>query len=183
MISVKNILVIFITLILFFQASAKEVVLKNKTLSKAEEAEKAKKSDYLAPLLSAPDVDKLIHWLTQQPLLRKLPDENVYMSHAGLPPQWTIERAISAARSAEKKISSSQRNKWLARMYGEKPNDWYQAKTKTEKFRYTINGLTRMRYCYLDGKLEFNCKTAPEDATDNIKPWYELTTNQIQNYQ
>lgn len=144
---------------------------------------KAKKSDYLAPLLSAPDVDKLIHWLTQQPLLRKLPDENVYMSHAGLPPQWTIESAISAARSAEKKISSSQRNKWLARMYGEKPNDWYKAKTKTEKFRYTINGLTRMRYCYLDGKLEFNCKTAPEDATDNIKPWYELTTNQKQNYQ
>ena len=144
---------------------------------------KAKQSDFLEALLAAPDADQLIDWLSQQPLLRKLPDENVFMSHAGLPPQWTIEEAISAAQFAEKKITSSQRNKWLAKMYGEKPNDWQAAKTKTDKFRYIVNGFTRMRYCYLDGKLEFNCKTAPEDASDNIKPWFKLIANQRQNYQ
>lgn len=44
-ISVKRLLVIFITLILFFQASANEVALNNKTLPKVKDVEKAKKSD------------------------------------------------------------------------------------------------------------------------------------------
>lgn len=144
---------------------------------------KAKNSDFFDTLLSAPDVKKLINWLAKQPLLRKLPNEDVYMSHAGLPPQWTITEAIKAAEFAQKKIRSPQRDKWLAKMYGEKPNDWHKAETKTEKFRYTINGLTRMRYCFISGELEFNCKVAPKDAANNIKPWFELTTNQIQKSQ
>jgi bis(5'-nucleosyl)-tetraphosphatase (symmetrical) len=142
---------------------------------------KAKKSDYLDTLLSAPDVNEIIDWIAQQPLLRKLPDEEVYMSHAGLPPQWTIEQALEAAKFAEKKIQSPERDKWLRKMYGEKPNDWQKAATKTEQFRYTINGLTRMRYCYLNGKLEFHCKTAPEEAANNLKPWFLLMKNQLKN--
>ena len=144
---------------------------------------KAKPSDFFETLLAAPDIKELIDWLTQQPLIRKMPNENVYMSHAGLPPQWTITEALEAAEFVHKQIRSSQRNKWLAKMYGEKPSDWHKVKTKTDKFRYTVNGLTRMRYCFLNGELEFNCKEAPENTSKSIKPWFEITTNQIQKTQ
>jgi len=141
---------------------------------------KAKQSDFFDELLKAPDVDELLHWLAQQPLLRKLPDEEVYMSHAGFAPQWQLSQAIEMASFVQKKLSSAERNQWLAVMYGEKPNDWRQVRTQEDKFRYTINAFTRMRYCYHDGTLEFACKESPEHAPNNIKPWFEIANNQQQ---
>jgi len=135
---------------------------------------KIKKQDKLEDLLAAADVDELMKWLIQQPLIQKLPDENVYMSHAGLSPQWTIEEAVSQAKIAHQLLNSSQGKQWLECMYGDLPNDWRQAHTQIEKFRYSINSLTRMRFCYLNGNLEFSLKGAPNDAANNIKPWYEL---------
>lgn len=135
---------------------------------------KAKPNDKLDKLLCSKDLPIIIDWLKKQPLLRKLPHEDVYMSHAGFPPQWTIETCLKQAKSAEKKIQSSQSNQWLLNMYGEKPNDWHKVKTKQEQFRYTVNALTRMRYCFSDGRLEFDCKNSPIDAPEHLKPWFEI---------
>lgn len=135
---------------------------------------KSKKQDKLDELLSAPDIDELMTWLIKQPLLQKIPNENAYMSHAGISPQWSVADAITQAEFAHKLLNSNDRIKWLQVMYGEIPNNWLEAQTNEEKFRYTINAFTRMRYCYTDKTLEFNCKLDPADAPDNIKPWYDL---------
>jgi len=137
---------------------------------------KEKPQDYLSELLNAPDVEKLMNWLAKQPLIQKLPHENTYMSHAGISPQWKLKEAIKYANWAHELISSPKRNKWLSLMYGEQPNDWNKAHTKIEKFRYTINALTRMRYCFLDKRLEFDSKSAPDNKNSTLKPWYELST-------
>ncbi len=146
---------------------------------------KEKKQDHLTELLAASDVDELMDWLAQQPLLQKLPDSDAYMTHAGISPQWTLKQAIKQAEKAHKKLSSKQRKEWLSVMYGESPNDWHLAKTDIEKFRYTINALTRMRFCFLNSTLEFESKHAPiteENSSANITsekktivPWYELS--------
>lgn len=141
---------------------------------------KAKKSDKLEELLTAPDVKELTDWLASHPLLRKLPNENVYLSHAGYSPQWTIAEAEAMASLAHQKISSADRKKWLSNMYGEQPNHWDHAHTETEKFRFTINAFTRLRFCNNDGSLEFSCKQTPASAPKNLKPWYLLATNQLQ---
>jgi len=138
---------------------------------------KVKKQDLLDELLQAEDVDDLMNWLASRPLLQKIPDEDAYMSHAGISPQWTIEQATEQANAAHQLLKSPQRDRWLKLMYGEKPNNWQDAKSKTDKFRYTINALTRMRFCELDGSLEFNCKVSPLDAPLSLKPWYELSKN------
>ncbi len=142
---------------------------------------KVKKNDLLDDLLAAKDVDELMDWLAQQPLLRKLPNEEAYMSHAGLSPQWTIAEAIKQADIAHQLIASSERSHWLKEMYGDQSNDWQNANSDVEKFRYTINALTRMRYCNSDLTLEFQLKEQPEFAPKNLKPWFELvklTNNQ-----
>ncbi|NQZ80842.1 MAG: symmetrical bis(5'-nucleosyl)-tetraphosphatase [Colwellia sp.] len=135
---------------------------------------KVKKQDQLTDLLNAVDVDELMTWLIQQPLIQKLPDENTYMSHAGISPQWSIEEAILHAEIAHQQLTSPQSSQWLKNMYGEQPHDWQHAHTDVEKFRYTINSLTRMRFCTLNGSLEFNCKESPSNAPSSLKPWYEL---------
>ncbi len=136
---------------------------------------KVKKNDQLNDLLNAPDADEIMNWLSQQPLLRQLPDANAYMSHAGISPQWTKKQAITQARMAQEKISSPERNYWLAKMYGEHPANWLDAKTEIEQFRYTVNSFTRMRFCNNDLSLEFQTKSSPSLAPKTLKPWYELS--------
>ena len=153
---------------------------------------KAKKSDHLSSLLAAPDIEELMDWLAAQPLIQEIPKnssktkaalptnqvnkKSAYMTHAGISPQWQLSDALEQATFIQTKLSSPERNTWLALMYGEKPNDWHQAVTDIEKFRYSINALTRMRFCFMDGTLEFEQKGSPEDITpSNITPWYELS--------
>jgi bis(5'-nucleosyl)-tetraphosphatase (symmetrical) len=143
---------------------------------------KVKKQDLLNSLLDADDVEELMNWLAQQPLLQKIGNENAYMSHAGISPQWTLTQAIEQAKFAQQRLSSNNRNQWLSSMYGEKPNNWQQAKTEIEKFRYTINAFTRMRYCYTNKSLEFESKSAPltihnnQQSSTTLLPWYELSS-------
>lgn len=144
---------------------------------------KVKKQDQLNALLDANDVEELMNWLAQQPLLQQIGNDNAYMSHAGISPQWTLSQAIEQADFAQQRLSSSSRNSWLASMYGEKPNNWQQAKSEIEKFRYTINAYTRMRYCYINKHLEFENKLSPDTLSQNgqqssttLLPWYELSS-------
>lgn len=143
---------------------------------------KVKKQDKLDKLLAADDIDDLMNWLAQQPLLQQIANDNAYMSHAGISPQWNLQQAIAQANFASSRLSSKNRKQWLAVMYGEKPNDWQQAKTDVEKFRYTINAFTRMRYCDKNKHLEFDSKLAPKASSSKEKhpnsllPWYELSS-------
>ncbi|MDO6506326.1 symmetrical bis(5'-nucleosyl)-tetraphosphatase [Colwellia sp. 4_MG-2023] len=146
---------------------------------------KVKEQDKLTSLLAADDVDDLMNWLAQQPLLQQIGNDNAYMSHAGISPQWNLQQAITQANLAQMKLSAVTRNYWLSAMYGEQPDDWQQAKTAEEKFRYTINSFTRMRYCYPDKRLEFHNKSAPATLTskldstekkqETLLPWYEIS--------
>jgi len=135
---------------------------------------KVKKQDHLSALLSAPDVADLMHWLIQQPLIQKLPNEEVYMSHAGLSPQWTPQQAFEQAKIAHQHLTSSASNTWLSTMYGEQPTSWTNANDELGRFRYTINSLTRMRYCFADGSLDFSCKESPSKAPKALSPWFEF---------
>jgi bis(5'-nucleosyl)-tetraphosphatase (symmetrical) len=136
---------------------------------------KAKPSDKLTELLNAPDIDELMVWLAQQPLVQKLPCEEVYMSHAGLPPHWTPQQALKQSSHINNLLRSNDRKYWLSVMYGEKPEQWHNAITTEDKFRFTINSLTRMRYCRADNSLEFSFKLSTEEAPANIIPWYKLS--------
>jgi len=142
---------------------------------------KVKKQDKLNKLLAAHDIDELMCWLVQQPLLQQIGKNNAYMSHAGISPQWNLQQAIEQANFVHQQLRSKNRKKWLSLMYGEKPNDWQQANTNVEKFRYTVNAFTRMRYCYANKQLEFENKSAPTSSLSipvnekKLLPWYELS--------
>ncbi|SEK76006.1 Bis(5'nucleosyl)-tetraphosphatase, ApaH [Colwellia chukchiensis] len=134
----------------------------------------AKPQDKLTSLLAAPDVSELMAWLIQQPLIAKLPQEETYLSHAGLSPQWSPSIAVSQAKIAQQHLNSTNASEWLTQMYGNQPANWHDAQDEVSRFRFTINALTRMRYCYHDGSLDFACKDSPEQAPSTLRPWFDF---------
>lgn len=137
----------------------------------------AKDNDKLTSLLAAPDRDELLHWLRLQPLLLRHPEFDFVMVHAGISPQWTINQAERLAHEVETLLHADQFKTVLQKMYGNHPNKWSNKLVGDERLRFIINAFTRMRYCFLDGSLEFKNKLGPEQ-TDNkvMRPWFEINT-------
>ncbi len=129
-------------------------------------------ADQLAPLIQAPDKLKLADWLIEQPLLYHEPKQNLILVHAGLAPEWDIPTALLA--STQVSVALQQQPETLfSNMYGNTPTLWAEAVTTAEQLRFSINSLTRMRYCYSDGRLELKEKSEiPSNPT--LKPWFEF---------
>ena len=133
------------------------------------------KSDTLQPILQAEDVDDLIDWLRQQPLMHVHPLYEAVMVHAGIPPQWTIKEAKSYAEELETQLARTDWQDYLVNhLFGSEPDSWSPTLQGYERLRYIVNAFARMRYCNAEGKLEFKIKTAP-DATETdaeFQPWF-----------
>lgn len=148
-------------------------------------------ADKITPILQASDGQDLLYWLRQQPLMAHFTpaadatperhptinperDRGFVMTHAGIAPQWSIEQATVAARSAEAELRSPDYKERLAQMYGNQPAIWQPNLSATEQLRFTINAFTRMRLCYADGRLDFEHKASISDAPAELMPWFTL---------
>lgn len=142
-------------------------------LAVASGVKPVKASDHTQAILDAPDRDELLHWLRHQPLLAE--HEEFVMAHAGISPLWDLDTARQCAREVEDQLRS---DKWLSliqKMYDNAPDQWSPTLTGIERWRYTINAYTRMRFCTRDGRLDMACKLPPRKVTDpNLMPWFDL---------
>lgn len=138
-----------------------------------------KSRDQLTSLLDAPDSHELLEWLWQQPLLAQLAP-NAVMVHAGITPQWTFEQAIEYADEVHQIFCDPQlRQTLIAHIYGDQPNKWHHELTGIERYRFIINSLTRMRFCYDDYRLDFAYKGALSSAPDQLTPWFKLRQDNL----
>ncbi|MCK6263021.1 bis(5'-nucleosyl)-tetraphosphatase (symmetrical) ApaH [Vibrio sp. ZSDE26] len=137
---------------------------------------KVKDKDKTAPIFDAPDKEELLNWLRHQPLLAE--HDDFVMTHAGISPQWSLKQAKSAAKEVEQ-VLKSDRWQWLIEnMYSNTPSLWNQELQGIERYRYSINALTRMRYCYSDSSLDMACKLPPSQQMNQkgneLTPWFML---------
>ena len=66
--------------------------------------------------------------------------------HAGVVPQWTVETTLALAREVESALRNDPRN-LFDHMYGDEPDRWSADLAGTDRLRFAINVLTRMRVC------------------------------------
>ncbi|QSX33026.1 symmetrical bis(5'-nucleosyl)-tetraphosphatase [Shewanella avicenniae] len=137
---------------------------------------RAKSGDKLTRLLESKDINKLIDWLRQQPLLHELPAHNLVMTHAGIPPQWDIATARAEAAAVSAALQQPDYvEAILQKMYTNTPEGWDPALSGFARLRYCINALTRMRYLFADGQLDFECKLPPARGRNpELTPWYDV---------
>lgn len=143
-------------------------------LAVAANGRRLKPGDTLRPVLDASDAGELLDWLRQCPLLHHDATLDWTLVHAGLPPQWNLEQALACAAEVEAALRGPRSARLFASMYGDKPNLWSPRLKGMERLRYTLNALTRIRYVDARGKLNFNCKTAPEQAPAGLTPWFRV---------
>ncbi|OEE50419.1 bis(5'-nucleosyl)-tetraphosphatase (symmetrical) ApaH [Vibrio anguillarum] len=132
-----------------------------------------KPRDKTLPILQANDATELLTWLRHQPLLAEHAD--FVMCHAGISPLWDLETARQAAKEVES-ILQSDRWRWLIeQMYSNTPDMWSSKLEGIDRYRYTINAYTRMRFCFADGRLDMACKLPPQEIKDEeLLPWFAL---------
>ena len=131
-----------------------------------------RRGDTLGPILRARDRDELAKWLLSQPLLIHEPRHNDLFVHAGLIPQWSATLAARAARETERALRRDPR-RFLAGMYGDQPDHWDACVKPGDRRRFTINVLTRLRYCKADGTINLRPKGAPDTVAAPWLPWFE----------
>jgi bis(5'-nucleosyl)-tetraphosphatase (symmetrical) len=131
--------------------------------------------DTLQQVLQAPDRDTLVRWLLEQPLVIHDPRSADFLVHAGLLPEWTLAQTKTLATETMQALRANPAV-FLAEMYGAKPNCWHESLRDMPRWRFTINVLTRLRYCRADGTLDLKRKDAPDDATSPWRPWFEHPT-------
>ncbi len=133
---------------------------------------KTGKKDTLGPILRAADCDELIDWLRHQHLFYH--DGRFCMLHAGLPPQWDLALTQQMATETEQAIQGDDYQRFFRSMYGNKPTLWQDDLPKTEKLRFAINCFSRLRYCTVDGELDFSQKGAPGSQPAHLIPWFSV---------
>ena len=86
------------------------------------------------------------------------------MTHAGIPPHWTIEDLNKYSLELHKALQGPEALNLLRNMYGNEPNHPSRCVTEMERLRLNINYLTRMRFCSKDGSLDLKNKGKATDA-------------------
>lgn len=142
-------------------------------LAVAHNVERLKKGDTLREILDAPDCAELLDWLRCQPLIHHDAERQITMVHAGIPPQWTLKKALKRAAEVEEVLRDDSRLPFfLDGMYGNEPNKWDSDLHGITRLRVITNYFTRMRFCTADGRLEFKSKEGLGSAPKGYAPWF-----------
>ncbi|MFN3884963.1 MAG: symmetrical bis(5'-nucleosyl)-tetraphosphatase [Rhodocyclaceae bacterium] len=155
---------------------AARTVLGNHDLHLVMQAEgfgKAHEEDTLDTVLAAPDRDELLSWLRSQPLFHV---ENGWgMVHAGLLPEWGVAKAQALSDEVSAALGAPNYRDFLAHMWGSEPDAWRDDLTGWDRLRVIVNAMTRMRFVWPDGRMEFRApgaKGPPERGPAGTLPWY-----------
>jgi bis(5'-nucleosyl)-tetraphosphatase (symmetrical) len=138
-------------------------------ITQHEGFERKRKDDTFDDVLGAPDAKGLVDWLRCRPMMHV--EGNWAMVHAGLLPNWNIDKALSLGREVETALAAPDYRDFLRNMYGSKPERWDDSLAGWDRLRVIVNSMTRMRFCTPGGVMEFRSTDKMPPA--GYLPWHE----------
>ena len=130
-----------------------------------------REGDTLDQVLAAADRDELLAWLARRPLFHTDAALRCSMVHAGLPPEWDLQTAAACAAEVSAALLAAPAEFYRA-MYGNKPDHWSPGLTGTDRLRFTVNCMTRLRFLTADGRLLLKYKGTLASAPSSAIPWF-----------
>ncbi len=132
------------------------------------------KSDTFEPILNANNANELCLWLSEQPLARYFPTHKLLISHAGIPPCWSLEDAMTLSNEIQSVLRSDQRIDFFHAMYGDTPAQWCPTLKNTKRWRVITNYFTRMRFITKDNALNLKEKGEKTSLLEDLQPWFNI---------
>jgi bis(5'-nucleosyl)-tetraphosphatase (symmetrical) len=145
-------------------------------LAVAHGARAQQRGDTFTDVLDAPDRARWLDWLRAQPLAHL--EAGWLCVHAGVAPPWTTEHTLAAAAEVQALLRGPALAEFLRVMYGNQPDRWHDELQGAARWRFTVNVLTRMRFCRADGTLDFKTKEGAGGAPPGYLPWFEVPGRQ-----
>jgi bis(5'-nucleosyl)-tetraphosphatase (symmetrical) len=133
-----------------------------------------KRFETLDKFLRAPDLDELVGWLRNRPLVHYSRDLDTLMVHAGTHPSWSVNKTLARAAEVEDVLRSNKYKTLLTRMYGNTPRKWSGDLKGSRRLRFIINTFTRMRMLNSSSALNFAHAGSPWQARKGLKPWFQF---------
>lgn len=141
-------------------------------LAVAHGVRKAHRSDTVQQVLDAPDRAHWLDWLRHQPLA--LMEHGWLCVHAGVPPQWDTAKTLELAQEVGQVLAGDDLAGFLTTMYGNEPARWSDGLQGADRLRFSINALTRIRFCAEDGTLDLKTKEGLEATPAGLYPWFDV---------
>ena len=142
-------------------------------LAVSEGVRRAHRSDTLQDILEAPDRDELLDWVRRRPLA--LLEQGWLLVHAGVMPSWSVAQALELAAEVQQHLRGDALRDFLSDLFGNEPASWSPQLRGPERWRVTVNALTRLRYVDTrDMSIDFHCKQAPASAPSGLIPWFAV---------
>jgi bis(5'-nucleosyl)-tetraphosphatase (symmetrical) len=137
-----------------------------------------KPQDQLDSLIKHRHFNRYVDFLLQKPLAAK-PLDKVLITHAGLYPGWSINKAVKLSSEVEEHLQGKHVSKFLKSMYGNLPNTWSKELTGPSRIRFIVNAFTRMRFLNKDHSLDFETKSHPNNSASHLLPWFNCPNDTL----
>jgi bis(5'-nucleosyl)-tetraphosphatase (symmetrical) len=112
--------------------------------------------------------------MRQQKLMHYDEQRNIALVHAGIPPQWSLRKALKCAAEVEEALRDDNRfPAYLDGMYGNEPVKWDNDLKGVTRLRVITNYFTRMRFCTSEGKLDLKGKEGIDTAPPGYASWFK----------
>lgn len=149
-------------------------------LSRAAGVTASKKNDTLDEVLAAPDRNELLEWLRARPLVHHFGP--FVMVHAGLMPDWNIERTSALAGAVGERLAGPGHEEFLRELSSRRKKGRKGHLENDERLAAAAAVLTRIRMVDADGGAELTYDGAPRDAPKGWRPWFEASEVRRQGY-
>lgn len=133
---------------------------------------KSKKGDTIDDILAAPDAEDLLEWIRHRPLAHF--ENGMLMVHAGVLPQWDAALTLELADELQRALRAPTWKETLAGLYGNEPNYWKPSLKGIDRLRVTCMALTRIRFCNLEGAMDFSTSGGLNSAPAGYVPWFDV---------
>ena len=140
---------------------------------------KSKKGDTIDQILAAPDAQDLLQWVRHRPLAHF--ENGMLLVHAGVLPQWDVTLTLELADELQRALRAPNWKETLAGLYGNEPNRWKPGLKGIDRLRLTCTALTRMRFCNLDGAMDFSTSGGLNSAPPGFMPWFDVPSRKTAN--
>ena len=130
------------------------------------------RKDTAQSVLQASDGPALLDWLRHRAMA--IHRHGWLMVHAGVLPQWTTAQTMALAGEVEQALRGPELKDFLSTMYGNAPVQWRDELEGADRLRVVVNALTRLRFCTVEGEMEFASSEGADKAPSGYKPWFEL---------